>query len=225
MWKVSAGLLLMIISFGALSDPQGEADRVVTLPEPKRAGPMALEQALETRRSVRRYAEEVPDLNAIAQLAWAAQGVSDLGRGLRTAPSAGATYPMEVDLLVRRARGLSPGVWRYRPDEHVLVRRLDAAPGEAVVQASLGQAAVARAPLVVALSAVEARTAHRYGERAARYVHMEAGHVAQNIYLQATALGLGTVAIGAFDDEALARALELGPGERPLYLLPIGYRR
>lgn len=222
-WKALAGLLLMILSFDVPGDQAGDAERVVILPEPTRAGAMPLEQALETRRSVRRYTEQPPTLKAIAQLAWAAQGVTDPGRGLRTAPSAGATYPLEVDFLVRRVEGLAPGVYRYRPEEHVLVRRLDTVPGNAVARAALGQAPVARAGVVMVLSAVTARTADRYGERAVRYVHMEAGHAAQNVYLQATALGLGTVAVGAFDDDALAGAL--GPEEQPLYLLPIGQRR
>ena len=215
-------LLLSLGETGATGTP--DVGAIIPLPSPKRTGALSVEQALDQRRSVRDYRREPLSLAQIGQLAWAAQGVPDRD-GYRTAPSAGATYPLEVDLLIQGTEGLDDGVYRYLPSEHALQLRFGGDHREALARAALGQAWVRDAPVVMALSAVLARTEARYGARAERYVSMEAGHAAQNVYLQAVALEVGTVVVGAFDDDDVARVLELDRGERPLYLLPLGQLR
>jgi len=212
--------IVLLLSLGA-SGATATPDAIIPLPSPERTGARSVEQALDQRRSVRDYRREPLSLDQIGQLAWAAQGVSDPG-GYRTAPSAGATYPLEVDLLIQGIDGLDDGVYRYLPSEHALQLRFGGDHREALAQAALGQAWVRDAPVVMVLSAVLARTEGRYGERAERYVAMEAGHAAQNVYLQGVALEVGTVVVGAFDDDGVASVLRLARGERPLYLLPLG---
>ena len=207
---------------GGVAMASGNGD--VALPEPSLEGEVAVERALALRRSVREFAPEPLSLSAVSQLLWAAQGITDPA-GLRTAPSAGALYPLDVYLVVGAVTGVAPGVYRYEPRRHRLVAGAAGDPRAAVAKAALGQDWVAEAPAVVVLAAVYQRTARKYGERAARYVHMEVGHAAQNVYLQAAALGLGTTMVGAFRDEELARVLELPGQVKPLGILPVGKPR
>ncbi len=217
------GSLFSLASFGIVSDgASAEGEGSFGLPEPVRQGEVSIEEALERRRSVREYAPVQLSLATLGQLAWAAQGVTDSDRGFRTAPTAGATFPLEVDFLIQGVEELDDGVYRYLPGRHALRRRIVGDQRDAVAAAASNQQSLREAPAILALSTVTARTAARYGERAERYVHMEAGHVAQNVSLQAVALDLGTVVIGAFDDDALAAALQLDDGERPLYLMTLG---
>ena len=213
-------MMLSCSAAGAAGTPDDAG--VTQLPEVDRVGSMSVEQVLERRRSVRAYADGSLSLQEVGQLAWAAQGVTDREHGYRTAPSAGATFPIEIDVLVHDVETLEDGIYRYLPDTHALRRRSVGDHRQAAYGAAYDQSMVRDAPLVVVISAVVARTAERYGERAERFVGIEVGHVAQNVYLQAEALGLGTVVIGAFEEGAMAAALELGDGERPLYLLPVG---
>lgn len=191
------------------------------LPQPQLENTVSLEQALLRRRSVRSYRPVPVSLAALAQLLWAAQGISSR-EGFRTAPSAGALYPLEVLLAVSRCDELAPGLYHYRPLRHDLVlwRSQDHRP--AIAAAALDQECVYEAAAILVITAVPERTAVKYGARAARYVHLEAGHAAQNACLQAAALGLGTVTVGAFDDTALAEALTLPEAVEPVYLLPVG---
>lgn len=189
------------------------------LPSPLLDGPVSLEEALAARRSVRSFGDAPLTPAEIGQLLWAAQGVTS-SEGGRTAPSAGARYPLEVYAVT------AAGIDRYLPTEHALERVASGDHRPGLEAAALGQAAVGEAPLVLVITAVPARTAERYGEgRAVRYVDLEAGHAAQNVLLQATALGLGAVPVGAFDDDAVARLLGLRAGESPRYLLPVGRPR
>lgn len=189
------------------------------LPEPRTTGPMSVEEALTLRRSVRQFAAKDLTVEQISQLAWAAQGITDRKRGFRTAPSAGALYPLEVYLVKR------DGVFRYLPQGHKLLQQSKQDLRGPLAQAALGQSPVREAPLDIVIAAVHKRTRVKYGARAERYVHIEAGHVGQNIHLQAVALGLGSVPIGAFDDDEVARVLGLPAEERPLYIIPVGYPR
>jgi SagB-type dehydrogenase family enzyme len=189
---------------------------VIELPTPRTDGDVSLEEALLERRSVRDFTPEELTLEEISQLLWAAQGVTASWGG-RTAPSAGALYPLEV--YAATPDGLS----HYLPDGHRAEIVSTADLRGALSRAAGGQAAVADAPVVFVVAAVPARTEAKYGERAERYVQLEAGHVAQNMLLQAVALGLGGVPIGAFADEEVARLLGLAPGEVPLYLIPVGH--
>ena len=188
----------------------------IELPPPDERGGLPLSQVLMQRRSLREFAPLALEWKQIGQLLWAAQGMSDRRAGLRTAPSAGALYPLEVDAV------LPSGVYRYRSASHTLLQRSPEDARAALARAALGQSWLARAACVVAISAVTQRTRRKYGARAVRYVQMEAGHAAQNLLLTATSLRLAAVPVGAFGDRAIAQALGLSGDEAPLYLVPVG---
>lgn len=191
------------------------------LPLPQRSLSYPLQQALLRRRSVRSYAPQPLDLASLSHLLWAAQGIT-ASDGRRTAPSAGALYPLELHVAAARVGGLAPGVYRYIPASH----RLRATGADnvlpALARAAFSQQPVADAAAVLVIAAVEERTARKYGARASRYAAFEAGAASQNLALQAAAQGLGTVVVGAFDDGAVAGVVGLAPGERPIALMPIG---
>ena len=200
--------------------PPGEAEgERIELPAPDTTGEMPVEAAIEARRSIRAFTDQPLTAEQIGQLAWAAQGITDEARGLRAPPSAGATYPLEVYLVT------AEGVGRYLPQQHALQMTISGDMRGQLAQAALGQGFVATAPLVVAVAGVYERTAGRYGPRAERYVHMEVGHLGQNVHLQAVALGLGSVPVGAFDDDTVAQVLNLPADHAPLYLIPVGHPR
>lgn len=194
----------------------------IKLPPPRRDGRVSLEEALLRRRSVRQFGESPLELAETAQLLWAAQGITEPGRGFRTAPSAGATFPMELYLVCGNVGGLQTGVYRYDPAAHelTLVKRGDVR--SELAAGAVGQEMIAKAPASLLLAAVYERTMRRYGERGVRYVHMEAGHVAQNVYLQAAALDLATVVVGAFEDARIRRVTGIPEAEHPLYIMPVG---
>lgn len=193
----------------------------LTLPSPDRHSAWRLGQALMLRRSVRAYTAQPLPLAAVSQLLWAAQGTTG-PQGRRTAPSAGALYPLELRVVAARVEGLEPGVYRYMPAAHQLRPEFREQVLPALSGAAFQQQAVAGAAAVVVIAAVEERTSRKYGARAGRFVAFEAGAASQNLALQAAAQGLGTVVIGAFDDLAVARVLRLTRGERPLALMPVG---
>jgi SagB-type dehydrogenase family enzyme len=201
---------------------EAAAAREVRLTAPRATSEVSVEQALKTRRSLRSFAPSPLTLAQVSQLLWAAQGVTDPS-GRRTAPSAGACYPLELYLVAGNVTGLAPGVYRYRPSEHDL---MPVAMGDrrAAVAKACRQGWVAEAPASVAFAAIYARTAKKYPDRAARYIPIEVGAAAENLALQAVALGLGTTVVGAYDDAALAQALGSASDERPLALLPMGKR-
>lgn len=193
----------------------------IKLPEPQLDGRLSLEQSLARRRSVRHFSRKPLALRHVSQILWAAQGITSPA-GYRTAPSAGALYPLEVYLAAGMVEGLAAGVYHYRPGGHelVLLHKGDVRPG--LTGDALGQSAVNYGALCLVIAAVYGRTTGKYGSRGMQYVHLDAGHAAQNICLQATALGLGTVPIGAFYDERVCKTLHLPGGVVPLYLLPVG---
>lgn len=193
----------------------------IHLPAPDLEGDTSLEETLHRRRSIREYSADPLNLSEISQLLWAAQGITD-PTGKRTAPSAGALYPLEIYLVAGNVDGLAPGVYRYIPADHSLTSFLKHDPRNKLHSAALSQDAVKDAPAVLVIAAVYERTAGKYGGRGDRYVHMEAGAAAQNIYLQAESLNLGTVFIGAFHDDQVKKALQLQGQEQPLGLLPVG---
>jgi SagB-type dehydrogenase family enzyme len=206
--------------------PRSETPRsgTIPLPLPDLEGRITFEKALNRRRSVREYTSGDLALARVGQLLWAAQGITSPD-GKRTTPSARAVYPLEVYVVARRVTGLDPGVYRYQPKDHGLVLVAAGDRSEAMALAVTGQDFVARAPLIIAVVADSARAADRLGRSADRWVAMEAGFVVQDVYLQATALGLGTVMIGGFDDGALRRALALPAGRAPLAVMPVGRTR
>jgi len=196
---------------------------IIKLPEPKHDSSTSVEEALLKRRSVRDFKDKPVTLSEVSQLLWAAQGITG-GGGYRTAPSAGALYPLELYIVAGNVNGLPAGIYKYRPKSHELLSIVKGDMRIDLCNAALGQSSVRRAAAVVVLSGVYERTTTKYGERGIRYVHMEAGHAAQNVSLQAVPLGLGTVVIGAFRDEEIKRMLKMEDRERPLYIMPIGRR-
>jgi SagB-type dehydrogenase family enzyme len=160
---------------------------------------MSLEEALQRRRSIRHFRAKPLSLEALSQLLWAAQGTTS-SEGFRSAPSAGALYLIEVYVAVGDVKSLEAGIYRYVPSRHQLVLVADSDRRTDLAHASLDQNWIAQAPAILVIAAVTARTTREYGERGMRYVHMEVGHAAQNVYLQATAHGLGTTVVGSFRD-------------------------
>jgi SagB-type dehydrogenase family enzyme len=158
----------------------------------------------------------------VSQLLWAAQGVTDADGG-RTAPSAGALYPLEISLVAGAVEGLSHGIYRYRPRRHELVRSAEGDRRSVLARAALRQDWMKAAPAILVVAAVYSRTTGKYGERGRKYVHMDVGHAAQNVYLQAAALDLGTTFVGAFHDNQVKQCLELPAAEHPLGLMPVGH--
>lgn len=196
-----------------------ETQATITLPAPQLEGRMSLEQALSRRRSVREFAKKPLTDRELSQLLWATQGLTD-PEGRRTAPSAGGLYPLE--LYVATAEGF----FHYEPRGHQLKRLSDRDVRPAIRQAALAQEAILEAPAVFVITAVFERTGRKYGPaRTPRYVQIEVGHAAQNLLLEAVALDLGGVPMGAFDDLALHRALALPADHQPLYLIPVGHPR
>jgi len=191
------------------------------LPTPRYDSEISLEKALLRRRSVRDYIEQALTLKELSQLLWASQGVTD-PRGFRTAPSAGALYPLEILVVVGNVEGLEAGFYRYKPQTHRILKVLGGDKRGELADAALGQKCVRSAPIGIVVTAVYERTTGKYGERGIRYVHIEVGHAVQNLCLQAVALELGIVTVGAFHDDRVSQILNLPNEEKPLYLVPVG---
>ncbi|MFC1474861.1 SagB/ThcOx family dehydrogenase [bacterium] len=192
---------------------------VVELPAPEQDGEMSLEQALLRRRSVREFSDAPVSLEQLAQLLWAAQGITS-GDRLRTAPSAGALYPLEIFVAAGNVKGLGEGIYRYDPRAHSLILESTGDKRTELKSAALSQSPISDAPVVFVFAAVYTRITSKYGDRGIMYAHIEAGHAAQNLLLQCAALGLGAVPIGAFHDDRVKKVL--GISEDPLYIIPAG---
>ena len=210
--------------------PANDTGVYFSLPSPNTSSNTSVEEALLNRRSRRNFHDKPMSIEQLSQILWAAYGITllapdspQLRGGLRTTPSAGALYPLEVYAIIGNVEGLEPGVYRYISDGHKIVMVTDGDVRSELSQAALGQRMVREAPVSIFYSAVFSRMTGRYGERGIRYTYIELGHSAQNVYLQAETLGLGTVAIGAFNGDRVRQILSLPDDEEPLYLMPIGY--
>ncbi|HHS50171.1 MAG TPA: SagB/ThcOx family dehydrogenase [candidate division Zixibacteria bacterium] len=195
--------------------------QIIQLPPPP-GNDIDLHSAIESRRSRRTFGDGAVTFEQISELLWSSAGITDPGGRLRAAPSAGATYPVDTYILVERAEGLAPGLYRYIEKDHALELIEEGNLAGKLSEASLGQNSVRTAAVSILLYVIVERTASRYGDRADRYVNMEVGHIAQNIYLTAEGLNLSTVAIGAFDDDAVAQLFEVDGALR--YYMAIGTR-
>jgi SagB-type dehydrogenase family enzyme len=204
------------------SHNNGIVQTEIKLPPPVYKGNISIEEALLKRRSVRRYKNEALKLNQISQLLWAAQGTTEEFGSGRTAPSAGALYPLEVYLVSGNIDSLAPGIYHYIPFGHRLLRIADGDMRTSLTAAAGMQGALSRCAAVIVIAAQYKRTTKKYEERGIRYVQLEAGHAAQNICLQAVSLNIGTVTIGSFKDSLIKQILILPADEEPLYLMPIG---
>ena len=206
---------------GAPRTPAPAPDLSLTLPEPRLRSEVSVEEALLKRRSVREYGNAPLTLEEVSQLLWAAQGITGEWGG-RTAPSAGALYPLEIYIAAGNVENLSPGVYKYNPERHELIKVRDDDAREELAEAALSQVWVKEGAIDIVIAAVYGRTTKKYGNRGVRYVHMEAGHAAQNIYLQAATLDLGMVTVGAFHDDWVKEIMSMPEDEIPLYLIPVG---
>jgi SagB-type dehydrogenase family enzyme len=214
-----------------------QENQEIKLPAPRLDGDFSLEKAMQMRRSVREYSPEAITLEELSQLLWACQGISgsvsfqNEGKtvtiDLRTAPSAGALYPLEVFVVVSRVEGLEAGIYHYQPGSkdtsHSLIRIQSGDKGYELSQAALGQDCIKNAAVSFVMGAYVERTSVKYGERAEQYVFIEAGHAGQNICLQAQAFDIGTVTVGAFHEDKIAKLL--GTDAKPVYMICCGKKK
>ncbi len=214
-------LFIAILSLLVVSNKEAAMAKAsgIQLTQPKTKGEVSLEEAIAKRRSERNYAVKDLTEEQISQLLWAAQGITakDEGRNLRAAPSAGALYPMEIYLLSK------DGLFHYLVQGHKLEALSDKDLRKDLSAASLGQSSVRDAAVDIVICGVSSRITGKYGERGIIYMYIEAGHIAQNIHLQAVTLGLGSLPVGAFNDREVDKILDL-PGDcHALYIIPVGY--
>lgn len=196
--------------------------QTIQLPKAQFKGNISVEEAILNRRSIREYSDKSLSLEEVSQILWAAQGITHSTAGLRSAPSAGALYPLEIYLAASNVDGIKAGLYKYSPQTHTIKLISEGDKRNEIANAALRQDAITNSAAIVIVTAVYERTSVRYRERTERYVHMEAGHVGQNIYLQAVTRDIGTVAIGAFYDDKMKETLSLPEKEAPLVLYPLG---
>jgi len=212
-------ILAAALLFSAKGGIAMAKNKEIALPAPRTKGVLSLEEALYLRRSHRRFSDKELSLEQVGQLAWSAQGITakSAAHSFRTAPSAGALYPMEIYLVKH------DGLYHYIPEGHKLevLGSKDLRP--ALSAAASGQSSVSQAPLDIVICAVYPRITAKYGERGIKYAWIEAGHIAQNIHLEAVALGLASVPVGAIGDKEIQKALGLPGDTEPLYIIPVGY--
>jgi len=214
------------------SNPQ----TTIKLPSPQLKGEVSLEETILRRRSVRRYRAEPLSLSQLSQILWSAQGITGTS-GFRAAPSAGATYPLEIFVFIgqqsiissevpigsgQALKELQAGIYHYEADAHLLSLHKAADLRPDLARAALDQEFIIEAPVVIVICALYDRTSRVYGRRGERYVNIEVGHVGENIHLQALALGLATVEVGAFHDEEVRKVLGVDEQIKPLYIMPVG---
>lgn len=209
----------------AVSVPAAQDTPAIGLPGPLPKGEISLEEAISRRRSRREFEEHPLTPGELSQILWAAQGVTEQAGRKRATPSAGALYPLDLYVAAGKqgVEGLREGAYHYLPHSHSLELLSSGDSRQALAQHASGQMFIAEAPVILVVTAEYQRTTKKYGERGVRYVHMEAGHVGQDIYLQVQALGLATVTVGAFQDDDVSRTLGLPPDHEPLYIIPVGH--
>ena len=199
------------------------ANTLIKLPPPSLKGKTSVEEVISKRKSVRKFRTQPLSLPQLSQILWSAQGVTGIGRH-RATPSAGATYPLEVFVIVgeQTIENLEAGIYHYEVDSHSLNLYLKGDMRQKLAEAALGQSFIATCPVDIVVCALFNRTVYRYGKRSERYIDMEAGHVGQNVSLQAVSLGLATVMVGAFEDEEVRKVLKVEDQFKPLYIIPVG---
>jgi len=218
--------ILLVIAIFFMIKPEktnGETKLMeeIKLTPPNLKGKLSLEEVLNKRRSIRDYKKEEISFEDFSQLLWSLQGITDKLNGLRTAPSAGALYPLEIYAVVGNVKGLKPGVYKYFPHSHSVKKILDGDKRKDLANSALGQESIIEGAVNFVITAVYSRTTRKYSQRGERYVMIEVGHAAQNLLLQATALNLGAVPIGAFYDNKVKSVLKMNE-EEPLYIIPVG---
>jgi len=213
------------LAMGLLEVRTGDAS--ISLPKPSFDGKVSVEKAIKGRRTVRDFREKSLSLNHLSQLVWAGQGITDSSENKRAAPSGGALYPLDIYILVGEngVEKMKGGVYRYLPKEHSLLPVTKGDRRREIALASLSQMWMARAPIIFIITAEYRRITGKYGERGIRYALIEVGHVGQNLFLQAEALGLGAGIVGAFNDAEVSNIAGLPPKHEPLLIMPVGYKK
>jgi SagB-type dehydrogenase family enzyme len=217
--------LILVLGIVVVFPSSVLAAEAIKLPPPVTKGGMPLAEALQIRRTVRHFATRPLGPEQLSQLLWEAYGVTD-PQGHRTSPSAGATYPLDLYLVVGEwgVTNLPAGIYHYEIAAHALMPLVRGDFHPLVARACLHQAWMAEAPVMVVITGEYRRCTARYGQRGIRYTHIEAGNVSQDLFLAAESLGLGAGIVGAFEDQALAQALKLPPTHEPLLVMPMGYK-
>lgn len=213
----------MVIAMGGQNSE--EKSNMIQLPSPILKGTISVEEAVNARRTRRDFSDQPLTLEEWGQILWAAQGITSDGNiKKRTAPSAGALYPMELYLILGKglSNSLSAGIFHYVPTKHALEQISDKNFAKGVAEASLHQSWMAEAPGMILITAEYSRITGKYGKRGIRYAHIEAGHVAQNCLLQAESLNLNVGIVGAFQDQELMDLLPIPKEHEPILILPIG---
>ena len=199
----------------------------MNLPGPQTDGNISLEKAIKTRRTIRSFTSDPLNIAQFSQLLWAAQGITEDRGYKRAAPSGGALYPMDIYAIVGNngVEGIKPGIYHYKPKDHIVSLVFDQDLRDEVAGAALGQAWMAEAPLNLVITAEYDRITIKYGKRGVRYAMIEAGHIGQNVFLQAEALGLGAGIVGAFHDKDVIRIMKIPRSHEPMLIMPVGYRK
>jgi SagB-type dehydrogenase family enzyme len=198
----------------------------ISLPNPSLDGSISVEKAIKERRTIRDFKDRPLPFTHLSQLLWAAQGITDLKEGKRAAPSAGALYPLDIYVIAgeKGVKGMEAGVYHYLPKTHSVLPISKGDHRKEIASASLQQMWMAKAPVIFVITAEYKRITWKYGERGIRYGLIEVGHVGQNLFLQAEALGLGAGIVGAFNDEDVSKVIGLPPKHEPLLIMPAGYK-
>jgi SagB-type dehydrogenase family enzyme len=210
---------------GLLEVKTGEAS--ILLPKPSSDGKVSVEKAIKGRRTVRDFRQKSLSLNHLSQLVWSGQGITDSSENKGAAASAGALYPLDLYILIGEngVEKMEGGVYRYLPKEHSLLPIAKGDRRREIAVASLSQMWMARAPVLFIITAEYRRITGKYGERGIRYAFIEVGHVGQNLFLQAEALGLGAGIVGAFHDSDVSNIASLPSKHEPLLIMPVGYKK
>jgi len=207
-------LPLCMMGHSALAQVKSSGE-TIKLPPPRYESDVSVEKALLERRSIRSYKEEPLTLNELSQILWAAQGITEPKKGLRTAPSPRAVYLLEVYVLPGNVTNLPMGIYKYQPQSHDLIKIADGDKKAELFKAA-GQAPIKNAPVALVITGLSEKTQNP------AWMYLEAGHAAENIYLQSVSLKLGTVTMGGFKEEEVRKALNFPEKERILYIMPIG---
>jgi SagB-type dehydrogenase family enzyme len=220
------GMILFLFTAIGLSETEN-AHALISLPKPSSDGKVSLEKAIKARRTIRDFRERSLSLNHLSQLLWSAQGITEPTTGRRAAPSGGALNPLDIYILIGEngVEKMEAGVYHYLPKEHSVSMILKGDRRREIASASLSQMWMAKAPVLFIITAEYKRITGKYGERGIRYALIEVGHVAQNLFLQAEALGLGAGIVGAYNDLEVSKAAGLPPKHEPLLIMPVGYKR
>ena len=213
------------LALGLLGIRTGHAS--MFLPNPSLDGKVSVEKAIKERRTIRDFKEQPLSLAYLSQLLWAGQGITDPKEGKRAAPSGGALYPLDIYSVIGEngVERVGAGVYQYLPEKHSLLPVSKGDRRKEIASASLWQMWMAKAPVLFVITAEYRRITKKYGERGIRYTLIEVGHVGQNLFLQAGALGLGAGIVGAFNDADVSKVMGVPPNHEPLLIMPVGYKK